>query len=86
MMPRFTLVLIFVFFIGQPAVYAQVNTKRRPINSPFLTYQDTSQLEAGMLSIGKYTSFADAAVGDSLSAPGIDLGFGLDAWLELSGF
>ncbi|HEX2713814.1 MAG TPA: hypothetical protein VHM88_16580 [Candidatus Acidoferrales bacterium] len=51
-MQRFTLVLILVFFIWQPAVYAQVNTERRAINSPFLTDEEASLLEVGMLSIG----------------------------------
>jgi hypothetical protein len=86
MMPRFTLVLILVLFIGQTAVCAQVNTECRAIDSPFLTYEDASQMEAGMLSIGQSASIATGAVGDSLSAPGIDFGLGLDAWLELSGF
>jgi hypothetical protein len=84
-MRRFTLVLTVVFFIGQPAVYAQGNTERRAINSPLLTYQDASQLDAGILSIGKYGSFAHTVAGDSLSASGIDFWAGLNGRLELSG-
>jgi hypothetical protein len=85
-MRRFTLVLTVVFFIGQPAVYAQVNTERHAINSLFFTYQDTGQLEAGMLSIGQYASFAHAAAGDSLSAPGIEFELGLTGGWNYRGF
>jgi hypothetical protein len=85
MMPRFTPVLIVVSFIGQPAVYAQLNPECRAIDSPFLTYEDAGQLEAGMLSSGQYASFALAAAGDSLSVPGVDFWSGLNGRLELWG-
>jgi len=39
-MQRSTGVRVVVFFAGQPAAYAQVNTERSAMNSPFLTNMD----------------------------------------------
>jgi hypothetical protein len=67
-------------------LYAQVMPEPRGVNSPFITYDDASITEPGVLSIGFYTLLARPSTGESIAGPGIGFSLGLNPRTELSGF
>jgi len=75
-----------VFFGWRTILHAQVVPEPRGVNSPFITYDDTSITDLGTLSIGFYTLLASPSTGESIAGPGIDFSLGLNPRTELSGF
>jgi hypothetical protein len=72
--------------LGAACLQAQGNAGRSAISSPFLTYEDTSVLERGGISVSQYSSLDNSRGSKSVSAPGVDFSLGLTDRLELSGF